>query len=269
MIIYLNEGVLNESIGGDSVEEAINNRLGVLITYKSKADKSNKSTGVRYIEPYVYGLTSKGNEAVRAYQYYGDSKKGTPSWKLLRLDSIESWEVTSNTFELEPKARGWAAQAFNGNDKSLPVIYCVVDLNQSGNESDIDVLRSKTRMIKNSKPVNINDINSRKNGNVTGPIDAKKPEVGIENTETTSRNTNSPLNTDGTDKKNTSTPPVKQEPKENGPIISNATDPNEHNANELMSNSDFRDMIRRNIDLTRKEKEKRNLDLGGNVLKKI
>lgn len=268
MVIYLNEGVLNESIGGDKVEEAINKRLGVLITYKSKADKSNNHTGVRYIEPYVYGLTKANNEAVRAYQYYGDTKRGVPKWKLLRLDSIESWELTSETFDVEPRARGWAAQAFNGNDKLLPVIYCVVDLNQNGVQSDLDILRARTRKLKNSKPVNISDINGVKTKNVTGPIDMSKPDVGIKNTSTPSRNENTPLNTDGSNKNDASTPPIKQEPQKNGPIVGDVSNPEENKAEDLMSNDDFANMIKRNLELTRKEKEKRNRDLGGNVLKK-
>ena len=93
------------------------------------ADENASHTGKRYIEPYVFGVTKAGNDAIRAYQYWGDTKKGTPAWKLFRLDRIESWEPTGEKFELEPQARGWASQAFNkGGDKSLVKIYTIAKL---------------------------------------------------------------------------------------------------------------------------------------------
>ena len=46
-----------------------------------------------------------------------DTKRGVPSWKLLRLDRITSWKPTDNKFNIDPKARGFAKEAFNGDDK--------------------------------------------------------------------------------------------------------------------------------------------------------
>ena len=74
--------------------------------------------------------------------------------------------------------------------------------------------------------------------------------------------TSTPLNTNGTPKNDETQPPVRQEPKANGPVSGNPTNPKENNPDELMSNDQFRDMLKRNLELTDKEKEKRGFKLG-------
>ena len=263
MVLYLTEDILNESVSGDEVINAIDNRVGVLIKYKGD---DNEHTGVRYIEPYVYGVTSANNPAIRAYQYYGDTKTGVPAWKLLRLDRIESWKPTNNVFDLEPQARGWAAEAFNGNDKLLPNIYRVVQLGEEP-ITDMDKLKARTRQLKQGNTVNIKDFDKvKQNGeekNQSGPIGNNQPNFGVDNPEANSvkKDMSTPLNTDGTPKNNESQPPVRQPKKSNGPVIDDATNPEKNNPEELMSNDQFRDMLRRNLDITKKEKEKRKSDL--------
>jgi hypothetical protein len=268
VVLYLTEGILNESVSGDEVINAIDNRVGVLIRYSGENDEHR---GVRYIEPYVYGLTTKGNPAIRAYQYYGDTKRGVPAWKLLRLDRIDLWQPTDTKFDIEPQARGWAAQAFNGNDKLLPTIYKVVELNDNP-QTDLERLRARTRQLQNSKPLNINQINQQKTqtempvDNQTkksGPVGVNKPNIGTNPPVNVQQNKNtpSPVNQDGTPKNNETQPPVKQEPKQNGPIVGDTTNPNENKPTELMSNDKFKEMLRRNLDITDKEKEKRGFSI--------
>ena len=256
---------MKEAVSGDEVSKSIEDRVGVLITYKGE---NNEHTGVRYIEPYVYGSTSKNNPAIRAYQYYGDTKTGVPRWKLLRLDRIESWQPTENKFEIEPQARGWAAQSFNGNDKSLPSIFKVVELGESP-LTDLERLRARTKQLKQNKPVNINQLVQKEkpiqqntlkpqNKQQKGPIGDNIPDNGYVNPETEVKTEPStPLNNDGTPKTNTTQPPVKQEPQKNGPITGDPTNPEENKAEDLMSNDQFRDMIKRNLEITDKEKSKK------------
>ena len=211
------------------------------------------------------------SEAIRAYQYYGDTKSGTPSWKLLRLDRIDSWQPTDTKFDVEPQARGWAAQAFNGADKMLPTIFKVVDLGEEP-MTDLERLQARTRQLKQSKPVNITQINTTNTSKdsptvpqekETGPLGGKQPETGVPTPQKSDieKVNSKPLNTDGTEKNDESQPPVRQEPKQTGPIIGNPTNPEENNSEELMSNDQFRDMLRRNLELTDKEKEKRGFNL--------
>lgn len=265
MVLYLTEGILNESVGGDQVIDAINNRVGVLITYDGE---DNNHHGVRYIEPYVYGSTVRNNPAIRAYQYYGDTKKGIPKWKLFRLDRIESWEPTENHFDLEPKARGWAAQAFNGNDKLLPTIFKVVELGEEP-VTDLERLRARTKQLQQGKPVNINQLQQQKQATVqkepkhSGPVDTPQKQVNIEKPEgiSTEKSTPTPINNDGKPKLNPVQPPLKQDQKQNGPIVGNTTNPEENKPEDLMSNDQFRDMLKRNLELTQKEKDKRGFNL--------
>lgn len=265
MVLYLTEGILNESVSGDEVIKAIDDRVGVLIRYKGE---NNEHTGVRYIEPYVYGSTSAGNPAIRAYQYYGDTKRGVPAWKLLRLDRIESWEPTSNKFEIEPQARGWAAEAFNGNDRSLSSIYKVVELEERP-QTDLEKMKARTRQLKNSKPLNISDINKlnkpdKSTEKQSGPIGDNVPDIGVKNPEAekTERQTPTPLNTDGTPKNNETQPPVRQEPKSTGPVVGDTENKEQRSPDELMSDDKFREMLRRNLELTDKEKQRRCFSLG-------
>lgn len=271
MVLYLTEGILNESVGGDQVIDAIDKRVGVLITYNGE---DNDHYGVRYIEPYVYGSTVRNNPAIRAYQYYGDTKKGVPKWKLFRLDRIESWQPTDNHFDLEPKARGWAAQAFNGNDKLLPTIFKVVELGEEP-VTDLDRLRARTKQLQQSKPVNINQIQNQKSqqqvktSNQSGPVGTPQKQVNIEKPEGTSTEKLSPtpVNNDGSPKINPVQPPVKQDQKQSGPIVGSDTTQNKKNPEELMSDEKFKEMLRRNLETTRKEKEKRGVDMNGQRLK--
>lgn len=274
MVLYLTEDIINESVSGDEVINAIDNKTGVLITYNGE---DNEHTGTRYIEPYVYGVTSRNNPVIRAYQYYGDTKSGTPDWKLLRLDRIESWKPTQNHFEIEPQARGWAAHTFNGNDKAMSTIYRVVELGEEP-QSDLEKIRAKTRQLQQSEPVNINQINKintarkspveKEKKNQTGPIGSNTPNTGVERPtekQTSSQTqTSKPLNTDGTIKNNEQQPPVQQEPQKTGPVIGNPTKPEENSADELMSNDKFREMLKRNLNITDREKQNRGFNLGNN-----
>lgn len=255
MVLYLKEGLLSESVNGNEIIKAIDDKIGVLITYQGE---NNEHTGARYIEPYVYGLTTRNNPAIRAYQYYGDTKKGTPAWKLLRLDRIKSWVPTNNHFEIEPQARGWAAESFNGDDKLMPVIYRVVDLGEEP-LTDLEKLQAKTRTLKNSQPVNINQINKTNinqsaKGRQTGPIGNNKPNTGVGNPEPgndkDNGNYSKPLNTDGSVKNNPSQSPVRQEPKQNGPVVGDTSNHDSYNTDEVMSNEKFMDAMKKNPEPT-------------------
>ena len=225
MILYINESILNESVNGDEVIEAIDKKVGVVVNY----DDGDGHNGPRYIEPYVYGLTSKNNPAIRVYQYYGDTKRGVPSWKLLRLDRITSWKPTDNKFNIDPKARGFAKEAFNGNDKSLPVIYKVIDFGRNEELSDIDILKAKTERLKNSKPMNISDFIASKNNQ---PKKTEKVQRGPVNQDKTDKN-EGPVQTpdNGTQDKDIQ--------KQNGPIVNNV----ENNAEDVMSDDEFKDNL--------------------------
>jgi hypothetical protein len=300
MILYLNESIVNEAVEPDKVIDAINNRNAVLINY---ADEEASHPGVRYVEPYVFGLTKAGNPCFRAYQYWGDTKRGVPKWKLFRLDRVESWNPTNNTFDLEPNARGWAAEAFNNNgDGSMSAVYNIVKLDDAP-LTDYEKLKARTKQIKNNMSVNINDINKTNN---KGPVQNVQPTEVTPNPQPTSGNNQKqegPISNDYTNpndyssndlmnnddfkkmlqrnieysdrqKKNKSNTtvnqsnvttandsnksPIKQEPQQSGPIVGDTTNPDDNKANDLMSNDDFKKMLQRNIEITNKDRARRN-----------
>lgn len=114
--------IINESVSPNDVNHAIDNKKRVAIKYndEGKGDGRGRAEGPRYIEPYVYGYTKAGNPCFRAYQYYGSTFRGTPKWKLFRLDRVESWEELEDTFKVEPRDNGWNAEKYNENgDKSM------------------------------------------------------------------------------------------------------------------------------------------------------
>ncbi len=52
----------------------------------------------RIVEPHCYGLTTKGNEAIRAFQVDGYSSSGKMGWKMYDLSKAEDINVLEDKF---------------------------------------------------------------------------------------------------------------------------------------------------------------------------
>jgi len=72
----------------------------------------------RIVEPHCYGVTTKGNEAIRAYQIDGYSSSGKMGWKLYDLSKADSIEMLNETFEVRPD--------YKQGDKGMDEIYCEI-----------------------------------------------------------------------------------------------------------------------------------------------
>jgi hypothetical protein len=85
---------LNESVSSDEVKAAIDGKYNVNILYR---DYEDQPPSKRYIQVYAFAKTKAGNDAIRAYQIFGASKKGNKNgfWKIFRLDRIEGWFPTN------------------------------------------------------------------------------------------------------------------------------------------------------------------------------
>lgn len=70
----------------------------------------------RIVEPHCYGLTTKGNEAIRAYQIDGFSSTGTMGWKMYDLSKADNIAILDKTFEI----RG----GYKKGDKGMSRIFC-------------------------------------------------------------------------------------------------------------------------------------------------
>lgn len=126
-----NKLFLTEAVSVISITDSIKGRYQVVINYKGDP-RHGIAPGLRTIQVYVYGLTRAGNPCIRAYQPYGDTASKVPSWKMFRLDRIMSWKPTYSLFN-KP------APLFNPNgDKSMSVVYDIVNFNNSVSKKDID-----------------------------------------------------------------------------------------------------------------------------------
>jgi len=76
--------------------------------------------GFRTVEPFCYGVSTAGNEVLRAYQTGGYSESGNPvGWKLFRVSEISSLTTTGEKFfGIRPD--------YNPQDSAMTTIYCHV-----------------------------------------------------------------------------------------------------------------------------------------------
>jgi hypothetical protein len=136
LLEFFNKLFLTEGASVASVTDAIKGRYMVTINYKGDP-RHGVAPGIRTIQVYVYGLTQAGNPCIRAYQPYGDTASKVPAWKMFRLDRIISWKPTYGLFN-KP------APLFNPNgDKSMSVVYDIVNFNTPTNKNNVDGPKQK------------------------------------------------------------------------------------------------------------------------------
>ena len=86
--------------------EAIQNRKVIEFVYEGES---------RTVEPHCYGLTNKGNEAIRAYQIDGYSSSGKLGWKMYELNKAEDLEQLDQIFDIRDD--------YKKGDKGMSKIY--------------------------------------------------------------------------------------------------------------------------------------------------
>jgi predicted DNA-binding transcriptional regulator YafY len=75
---------------------------------------------LRTVEPYTYGSTSRGEDALRAYQVSGDSVSGQQSgWKLFKLMKINNLSEVNENFE--PRSE------YRLGDSAFSNIFCEIN----------------------------------------------------------------------------------------------------------------------------------------------
>lgn len=70
--------------------EAIKNRNVIKFYYENE---------LRIVEPHCYGITTAGNEGLRAFQIDGYSLSGKMGWKMYDLGKAENIKIIGNTFQ--------------------------------------------------------------------------------------------------------------------------------------------------------------------------
>lgn len=116
--------ILEENVDVKSVNDAIDRKYEVLINYRGE---EGEHTGPREIQPVAYGTTKAGFPAIRAFQPNGDTSSRVPSWKMFRLDRIESWKPQPDkVFDQPPGFDQQILGQFNPNgDESMSQVFKV------------------------------------------------------------------------------------------------------------------------------------------------
>ncbi len=122
--------ILTEAVQKSKVMDAINNHDLVTIYYDGD-ETINK--GYRTIEPYVFGVTKAGNDAIRAWQTKGasdtpngdgkDKLKEIPGWRMFRLDRIKNWNTTLQKYNTDKDWMSTNRPKYNPQDRDLKSIY--------------------------------------------------------------------------------------------------------------------------------------------------
>ena len=89
--------------------DAIKNKNVIEFTYDGES---------RTVEPHCFGLTTKNNEAIRAFQIDGFSSTGNMGWKLYDLSKADNFNVLLDTFTTR--------YDYKKDDKGMSEIYCEI-----------------------------------------------------------------------------------------------------------------------------------------------
>tara|TARA_R100000908_G_C3603543_1_gene57333 strand:- start:18 stop:386 length:369 start_codon:yes stop_codon:yes gene_type:complete len=97
-LVSLYKDILSEAVNRNQIISAINNRNVCTIYYEGD---TISNPGYREIEPYVYGLSKRENQVVRAYQLEGktDTPENMPGWRLFRVDRMVDFVNSGDIFE--------------------------------------------------------------------------------------------------------------------------------------------------------------------------
>ena len=136
--IEKNRQIISEGVSSDDVNAAINGKYNVNILYR---DNVNQPPSKRYIQVYNFSKTKGGNDAIRAYQIFGGSKKGQNKgfWKIFRLDRIEGWYPTKVKWQKPVSDLDPNIPKYNANgDRSMSQVMNKVNVNQQPQQNELN-----------------------------------------------------------------------------------------------------------------------------------
>lgn len=91
----------------NQIIEAIENRNVIQFHYENE---------LRVVEPHCYGITTAGNEGLRAFQIDGYSSSGKMGWKMYDLGKADEIEILEETF-IDPRP------GYKKGDKGMNEIF--------------------------------------------------------------------------------------------------------------------------------------------------
>jgi predicted DNA-binding transcriptional regulator YafY len=135
--IERNRNILTEGVFFDDAKAAIDGKYNVNILYR---DYEDQPPSKRYIQVYNLSKTKSGNDAIRAYQIFGASKKGNKNgfWKIFRLDRIEGWFPTKVRWARPVSDLNTNIPKYNANgDRSMSSVLYKANVNQPINTKNV------------------------------------------------------------------------------------------------------------------------------------
>lgn len=119
------DSILLESVQISKITDAITKTYEVKINYQSDTDSAS---GERIIQPVAYGVTSKGNLVIRAFQPFGDTQTSVPSWKLFSVSGIKKWQPLTDRIFNKP-------EGFNPyGDRTMETVYTIAPFKNTSAE---------------------------------------------------------------------------------------------------------------------------------------
>jgi hypothetical protein len=89
--------------------EGINRRCKIQFKYEGET---------RVVEPFFYGINTKGNEVLRAFQTDGYSQSANPfGWRIYNVAKISAITLLNDSFD-------GCRSDYNKNDKQIPTLIC-------------------------------------------------------------------------------------------------------------------------------------------------
>lgn len=128
--------LLKESVSSDEVIAAINGKYNVNILYR---DYDDQPPSKRYIQVYNFSKTKAENDAIRAFQIFGASKKGNKNgyWKIFRLDRIDGWYPTNVKWGKPVSDFDSSIPKYNANgDRTMSRVMNKVNINTKNGDTN-------------------------------------------------------------------------------------------------------------------------------------
>ena len=111
---------VQKTVNSNDIGNLLKNRVTTMVQYND--EEPNPATGYRQIAIVAWGVTTAGNECIRCYQLYGDSRSGEHrDYKLMLTKRIQSLKPMWNT---EPWSRDILDDRYNwGGDDSMITVF--------------------------------------------------------------------------------------------------------------------------------------------------
>jgi predicted DNA-binding transcriptional regulator YafY len=135
--IEKNRRLISEGVSSDDVRAAIDGKYNVNILYR---DYEDQPPSKRYIQVYNLSKTKGGNDAIRAYQIFGASKRDNKNgfWKIFRLDRIEGWFPTKVKWSEPVSNLDSNIPKYNSTgDRSMSSVAYKVNVNQPQQSTNV------------------------------------------------------------------------------------------------------------------------------------